>query len=359
MKLHTRSSHAVLLAVFALIGCSGIGPSTVQRDRFDYQGAVTRSWKEQTLLNIVKVRYLDMPAFLDVSQIVASYTLEGTLTLGAAQQLSSAASAVGDTSNVAVTGRWADTPTITYTPLIGSAFSKRLLTPLPPSMLLFMTQAGWPVDMLMLLTVQSINGIEAAGPTAERYQRLVALLRGLQLKEALGTRVLESKSGDDTIDKNVLFFKADKTLDAEARAMKKEVIEILGLPEDRNEYQVIYGLEPTAAGELAIITRSMMQIMMLTSRDVEIPQSDERDGRALQVPPTGAERRRGALHIKYSNTKGRPNEAYAAVPYRSGWFWIDDRDVESKRTFAAVMILFTVAETGGRENLPLVTIPSR
>lgn len=46
------------------------------------------------------------------------------------------------------------------------------------------------------------------------------------------------------------------------------------------------------------------------------------------------------------------------VNYRNHWFWIDDRDFKSKRTFAFLMILFSLTETGNQEGLPLVTIPS-
>ena len=62
------------------------------------------------------------------------------------------------------------------------------------------------------------------------------------------------------------------------------------------------------------------------------------------------------LRIKFS--RERPQDGLVQVPYRGGWFWIDDRDVVSKRTFALVMIFSTLAETGARESLPLVTIPA-
>ena len=39
--------------------------------------------------------------------------------------------------------------------------------------------------------------------------------------------------------------------------------------------------------------------------------------------------------------------------------WIDDGDLTSKRSFAQLMQLFTMADTGGRENQPLLTIPTR
>ena len=45
------------MIILLLSGCSAIGPGTVKRDRFDYNTAVSDSWKEQTLLNIIKIRY--------------------------------------------------------------------------------------------------------------------------------------------------------------------------------------------------------------------------------------------------------------------------------------------------------------
>ena len=43
--------------------------------------------------------------------------------------------------------------------------------------------------------------------------------------------------------------------------------------------------------------------------------------------------------------------------YRNHWYYIDDRDFQSKRAFTFLMVLFSLTETGGRESLPLVTIP--
>src|SRR6516162_2216614 len=48
-----------------LAACSSIGPATVPHDRIDYGSSIGNSWKEQTLLNIVKLRYADMPIFLE------------------------------------------------------------------------------------------------------------------------------------------------------------------------------------------------------------------------------------------------------------------------------------------------------
>src|ERR1035438_3822568 len=58
--------------VFLLLtGCSSVGPGSVPRDRSDYSSAISESWKRQALLNIVKLRYVDPPIFIDVANIVA------------------------------------------------------------------------------------------------------------------------------------------------------------------------------------------------------------------------------------------------------------------------------------------------
>lgn len=65
------------------LGCSGIGPKTVARDRFDYITAISDSWKKQMLLNLVKTRYVDTPVFLEVGSIISQYVVEGSINLGA------------------------------------------------------------------------------------------------------------------------------------------------------------------------------------------------------------------------------------------------------------------------------------
>jgi hypothetical protein len=62
-----------LTLLLSLGGCASIGPATVPRDRADYIRAVGDSWKEQTLLNIVRMRYGDAPNFIEVSSIISSY----------------------------------------------------------------------------------------------------------------------------------------------------------------------------------------------------------------------------------------------------------------------------------------------
>jgi hypothetical protein len=63
--------------------------------------------------------------------------------------------------------------------------------------------------------------------------------------------------------------------------------------------------------------------------------------------------------IRIHSAKNKPADAFVQVHYRDTWFWIDDTDLPSKRSFAQLMQAFTMADTGVKENLPIVTIPSR
>ena len=132
-----RLAAAVLASMVA--ACTGIGPATVPHDRIDYGSAIGNSWKEQTLLNIVKLRYVDMPIFLEVAQVIAGYQLQGTIgggfTAGNFSGSTIGPFAAGGSANAA--GTYTDRPTVIYQPLTGVDFLKRLMTPIPPSSVLF------------------------------------------------------------------------------------------------------------------------------------------------------------------------------------------------------------------------------
>ena len=175
-----------------LNGCAvRVGPKTIARDRFDYTSALSNSWKEQMIMNMVKARYLDPPMFMDVAQVVTSYTFEGSASVNLPDWEGAAAG-----SAAGISGRWAESPVITYNPLVGEKFTRSLLQPIPPIALFSLVQAGWPIDVVFSIAVRAINGLYAAthvealkkqGDTD--FYRVVKMLRELQLTGAFALRV--------------------------------------------------------------------------------------------------------------------------------------------------------------------------
>jgi hypothetical protein len=125
----------LIVVCLLLVGCSNMGPKTVPRDRFDYNTAISDSWKVQTLLNIVKLRYADMPLFVEVASVVSGYTLEGSVNLGGT--VSSESAVQGDFLALGTAGKYTDRPTITYAPITGAKFNENFMTPIPPKSVLF------------------------------------------------------------------------------------------------------------------------------------------------------------------------------------------------------------------------------
>lgn len=342
-----------------LAGCAHLGPASVAVDRADYSAAIADSWKEQTLLNIVKLRYVDLPVFVDVSSIVAGYSLQAGVNVGGTE--SSAKAIQGNFVAAGAQAIYTDRPTITYVPLTGDKFLHGLITPIEPKNIFFMLQSGYAADFILGLTVESLNGVRnrsvATGTVREAdpdFIRVLQLLREVQSAGAVGMRVEVDKTKSQTA---VLFFqREDITPDIAEKSA--EIRRLLKLPADGSKFTLIYSPSRGAAGELAVNSRSLIQIMGAFASYVDVPEPDLQHHSALPaIANDNAERRPQPVRI-YSG-KDKPADAYVAVHYRGHWFWIDDGDWKTKRAFGTIMFFFTLGETGAAENLPLITIPAQ
>lgn len=342
----------LLLACAGLVlcvGCASLGPRTVARDRFDYSRSVSDSWKRQTLLNIVKLRYMDLPVQVEVGQIVAGYTLEGDLSIGGSLETASDSLALG------ASGHYTDRPTITYTPLTGARFIRASLMPLPPDGVFFTVQSGWPADGVLFAAVASLNGLKnqevtvsGVTPPDPAFLRVLELMRKIQQSGAVAMRIQQDAQKQQT---TLLTFRA-KNLSPETLAEITELRRLLRLDPDAQEFKMVFAANPASDREVAVITRSQLQIMGMIAGHVQLPEKDIAEGRA--TPGLGAQ-----ATLKIQCSEHRPKDAFIVVPYRGHWFWVDDRDLRTKRTFGLLMMLSSLADTGEREQLPLITIPAQ
>jgi len=336
-----------------------MGPGTVARDRNDYSSSISESWKRQTLLNIVKLRYLDPPIFVDVGQIVAGYTFETALSAGAS--FPEATTFGGNTATVGGAMRYTDRPTITYTPLTGNQFVKALMTPLPPEAVFFTIQSGWPADDVLLATAASINGLKnqevgigEVTPPDPQFLRVLQLLRNLQRSGSVSLRVKQKEDHKTSI----LTFRS-QNLSEQTSADGRELRQMLGLSHEATEFNLVFGGTAANDTEIAVITRSILHIMTTMATQVEVPAQDVSETRASAGAQSGEGGEQTVHPVRIQSSTGKPDDAFVAVQYRNQWFWIDDRDLKSKRAFAFMLFLFTLSDTGQKENLPLITIPTQ
>jgi hypothetical protein len=332
----------------------------VPHDRIDYGSAIGDSWKEQTLLNIVKLRYADMPVFLEVAQVIAGYQVQsavtGSVTLGnftasLIDRLTAAGTATAG-------GTYTDRPTVVYSPLTGVDFLKRLMTPIPPSSVLFMLQSGYSAERIMPIMLDSINGINNESnrlrrPADPKFTRLIELIREGQLAGAIQIRIERPKDGAES---SLLIFGPSK----EPMIAEKgtEIKGILGIKPDLRELRVHYGGYSGKNDEIDMMTRSMLQIMLEFAAVVQVPESDVTRGKATPGLAAASSAALNGPPLRILVTDAPPRDAHVAVQYDGRWFWIADTDIESKYTFGIIMLLFSIADTGVRGSAPVVTIPA-
>jgi hypothetical protein len=350
-----------LLFSFWVAACSSLGPATIPRDRADYVNAIGTSWERETLLNIIKLRYGHAPVFLSVTQVVTGYQFQSTVSAGlTASNFTSVEDVLGLTGIATAQGQYTDRPTVIYTPLTGVDFLQKLMTPLPPSAVLFVLQAGYPADVIMPIALDSINGIHNKSmrvmrQTADpRFNRLVHLIRNLQLAEAVEVRIEQPKNGAET---SLITFTSNQ--DPEAKAEGAEVRSLLGLPPNSQRMVVTYGGYSGNPDEISMMTRSMLQVMLELAAGVRVPQSDVSEHRVnsgLVEDQARAPQTTPAVNIQSGKTE--PTDPSVAVQYADRWFWISDTDIRSKDVFGAVMLLFSISDIGFKGNGPIVTVPA-
>ncbi|HVP00296.1 MAG TPA: hypothetical protein VMT15_19630 [Bryobacteraceae bacterium] len=307
-------------------------------------------------MNIVKVRYLDPPVYVDIGSIVSSYTLSQSASVGG--NLNSISNQLTLGGEVTLS----NSPTITYTPLTGNAYIKGLTTPLPAVTVFGALQNGSPADSILLSSVQSINGLrnqqallDGIRPADPEFHRVRNLLRDIQLSGLVRLYVTEDSEKHQA---TVLALRSDN-VPPEIQAATKELRGLLHLRQDATEFNLVAAPLPSSDTEIAVMTRSIIGILQNMAAEVEVPSEHAAQHRAFPGFETGRTLPGVVPMIRIHSAKSKPPDAFVNIHYRDTWFWIDDGDLVSKRAFAQLMQLFTMTDTGPKESQPVVTIPSR
>jgi hypothetical protein len=343
---------ALIVLALGVTGCQSVGPKLLPDDQFNYNAAVAESSQQQLLINLVRLRYSETPVFMKVSSVISQYTraVSANVSAGANTGLG------GDnTASIGGTGVWSDKPTITYLPVSGQEFSRNLLTPISTKSIFQMMQSGWPADLVVAVTMWSINDVtnEIARPSRRRQadrrlDQFFVVWSRLRTQGALDIRINVDNS--DVI----LFLREDAS--EESLEDISRFRELLTLDESISEYRIIQALIPRNRDEIAVLTGSIWDIMLNLAWKFDVPQEHIASGRTSET--FQSERTYGVppIRLQYSKSKPDPKLSFASVQAHGYWFFIDERDRESKRTFSFLQLLLSLAETNMADQSPVVTI---
>ena len=391
----------LVLLMFATLtsGCS-FGPKALERTQGLYAESVQKLEEEQTLRELVLLRYNETSLSLDITSIAAQYELT---TVGEARPFFGAPNPAGGsifrTFPMVLPDLQLNSgnrPTFTFSPLDDGTSVRRFLTPITLETLVFLTQTSWPVSSIVRVWVERMNGIPnavtASGPARDlvpdyaRFLRIASLLQAIQDQELGAVRSREQvfelsgpfapeavtpaaaveavKAGLEyrvrpdgkswwlTRKERGLF--VELSPGAEHSPEMVELAALLNLAPDRKIYDISVAARgnPDPAkfpspptGELRIVPRSISQAIFYLSNGVEVPDEHICSGLVRPMRDSNGnfanpgEITRGLFAVHSCKGHKRPANASVAIHYRGYWYYIDDRDRDSKATFAMMFYL--------------------
>lgn len=331
-----RRAVSLLLTVL-LGGCfAQVGPRQLAPARYHYNQAIARSWDEQFLLNLVRLRYHDTPFFLEISSVLAQYSLSGTGSLSPTLTFGDS-----DSASIGASLTYTETPTITFTPLQDSAFVSSVLEPISPTTLMLLSEAGSSIDQLFACCVAAVGSLTT---DADDFTRLTSALRALEVAGHLAISQTSTADGDEVA------LVVESPSDDSAKQQVRIIEDLLGLGEaDGLTWRLTVPEASREAGTIAITPRSVLGVMRQLAAGVEVPASDVAAGKV-----EGAVGDAPLLRVRWA--AGRPDEAYLAIHYRGAWFYLADNDLASKSVFSLLQLLFAIQSAGGDATPPLLTV---
>lgn len=337
----------VLATALALAGCNAFGPRAVQGTRVAYNEVLQRTQAEQLLLNVVRLRYVDVPMFLEVSSVNTQFEFRTSADASVGGEFGDSLSEYSGSGGLGFTV--VEKPTVSYVPLQGDDFVKQIMAPVDLDTIILMTRGGWSTNRMLRVCAQSLCGLpnapEASGPAPDYepvfsdFQEAVKLMRELQRARVGGVKRADDGSYLLHMD------------DSDPRSGRLR--EMLGL-HDGVDFPIRIGArrEPNV---LTVETRSLLGAMFYLSQGIDVPAPHAEQGLVAMTPGMMWDNVTDELfHVRTSQS--RPANATVAVRYRDWWYYIDDSDVNSKGTFAMLSFLFAI-QSGGRDSRgPALTI---
>ena len=403
------------LVMSLLAGCT-IGPAVYESSFTQYNDAVRKTMDEQMLANLVRMRYYESPMFLQVASLNTTFSVGAN-----AGATASSVSGGNDTLGASIGGSYSETPTISFSMPESEKYYGRLLAPLSAAQVTSLVLAGFDSELVFRTAVRGMNGLQNLNAEFEpssqvpeahaNFREALTLIKKLRAermvdlelggKETAWSSPVKLSATSD-LSQVLLLGAASYAMsnDAEivgypdgtwqthryekhmalrfAPASKnshdaQRLKELLALKPDHYNFSIVeaelvnaekargvLGQSPGALDpsviwdEIGLRGRSMLEIMQVASKEVQVPEDD------TKLSAAGVDQKISTdatdwLVIKTSESA--PSNNSLRIQYRDHWFYIDDADLTSRRTFAMLSALFAVVGGTVPGAHPVLTLP--
>ncbi|MCB1107916.1 MAG: hypothetical protein KDK76_07470 [Chlamydiia bacterium] len=364
---------ALLGSVFVLTSCHVSSRTSMYGSggRTSYNVAAQNTTNQELLLNLVRLRYSDTPYFLELSGITTQFNFTGKL-------LPSIKIPGFDEENPAGLGgefAWSNQPTIQYSPLGGKDFAIQLMQPLDLRIIQGLILTGWDVDRVFRLLIQNMadlsNATSASGPipsSPPNYKKFFECLHLLRHFQAIGQLKIGLRyipyDGKDIPEDEIYkqrpnAIQVSFPVNGEDSDRLAELLE--GVKKSKGRYVLNMRQAYNEEAEIGVMTRSLLGTMYYLSLGVQVPCRDMTSGVVALTQNTDGSifdwnEIIGDLFTVHCSPY-YPQNAYLAISYRGNWFYIDDSDINSKRTFVLLQQIYNLQAKQQEKEGPLLTIP--
>jgi hypothetical protein len=368
-------------------------------NRLDYNITAQRTNSEQLLLNLVRMKYLENPLFMQVGTIASSFSY--SVSAGAIFNTNPA------TQQFPLGATLSENPTVTYTPMDGQKYTQEILSEIDGQRFMVLFRANTDLEILLRCVLDRIGQLENQSPNRplsperlETFSKFCRLASQMRIHGDLDIAhvVPEEKAKEKDKPKEEKAKEKDKEKDKESAKEEfkdkgpqlvmalrfsrlqeaRELAQLLGVPyrpiRSRSGQEILafrlvessllgdtFGKDPRYV-DLPFRMRSMREVLDYLGQGVEVPAG----GRGAAVASQMALDNGGELVDPYPYVKDffqvrhsreMPAGVLAAVPYRDGWYYIADSDLRSKLVFSFLSTLLALQSGNPPAHAPLLTLP--
>jgi len=347
---------AVAACLTHIQSCHTTGATSIRKARAAYNDAINETNDQQLLQYVVRARYGESSGLLAVTSVAANMRVSTSVStdIGFGPSENYRGNLVPFSGTIA----YEENPTISYVPLQGDLYIRQLLSPVPLDLVILLLHEVVDLETVFAGLVSSLNGLRnpiQLTPDAEAseadFRRVVQLLSGLARREDID---ILTRTEDDTF---VLLVRAGESGHSDDA---RELVTLLGYPKLAEgtadlELPLTLGYGRPATPGVALGTRSVYGLLEILMFAIDVPDEDVESGRAYAALSAGYAGERLRVH----HSESEPEDSVVAVPHRGGWYYIAGTDMETKRFFRLIRLLWSarVAGTANQQAAPILTVP--